>query len=216
MTKGDKKRLIVRLGNIIDTSALYDLSWQRIAQSIGGHVTEDQQRKLRGVEMDEALDKMLLWNSIGLNPNHKEILAGKAQALFIRLGCDEEGPFYSNSVSNFVRSAKSEGFALAILSTNETESLLISELGWSEMVQVWIQDFSNPPNEEDHGWLEQLLKEGSGSPSDWVLMDRNPEILAAASTYGFKTVGVGASSDFDIADQILPDYHAKALAELKK
>lgn len=211
----DYKGLIFDLDGVIaDTAQFHFTAWQKLAHAIGGQLTLSQYKKLKGVSRMESLDLILLWNSIGLIPEHKHILAKRKNQLYLHLISDLQPSDTLPGVVPFIHEAKEKGFQIALGSGSENARPVLEALDIISLFDVIIDGTQTSRSKPDPQVFAMGAEQMELHPSEIIVFEDGIRGIEAARAGGFTAVGVGAEDDFPSAHLVIPglkDQHIAAL-----
>jgi beta-phosphoglucomutase len=191
-------------GVIVDTAKYHFQSWQKLAHSIGGELTEKQNQKLKGVSRMASLDKILLWNSIELSEEQKENLAALKnswyQSKIKQLGPHDGLP----GAISFVENAKAMGFKISLGSASKNAPTILKALQIEHLFDTVIDGNSTSKSKPDPEVFLLGAQALKVKPSQTIVFEDALRGIEAAIAGGFHSVGVGDSDLLNIADFVIP------------
>jgi len=209
------KGLIFDLDGVIANTAQYHFqAWQKLAHAIGGHLSPSQYKKLKGVSRMESLDLILLWNSIGLNPEHKNILAKRKNQLYQHLISDLQPSDTLPGVVPFIQEAKAMGFQIGLGSASTNAKTVLEALELTSLFDVMVDGTQTDLSKPDPQVFTKGAEQMELHPQEIIVFEDGIRGIEAALAGGFTAVGVGAEEDLPKAHLVIPGWRDQDLMEL--
>ena len=209
------KGLIFDLDGVIaDTDRLHFLTWQKLIHGIGGQLNETQYKKLKGVSRMETMDLILLWNSIGLIPEHKEILAKRKNQWYQQMIADLQPSDALPGAIPFLRRAKTNGYKIALGSASENARFVLEALDIISLFDVIIDGTQTNRSKPDPQVFNMGAEQLNLHPREIIVFEDGIRGIEAALAGGFAAVGIGAEDDFPNAHLVIPGWVDQDLEEL--
>lgn len=207
-------------GVIIDTAKYHFIAWQKLAKAIGGSLPEEQNKNLKGVSRMESLDKILLWNSIGLSEEQKKVLAAKKNSWYQEMISDLSPEDALPGALEFLRSAKEHGFSIALGSSSKNAMSVLKSLKVVSLFDAIIDGTKTTRFKPDPQVFQLGAEALTLSPSQIIVFEDAAMGVKAALSGGFYTVGIGETSDLTSAHFVIPGLEGQhmdlVLERLKK
>lgn len=201
----DIKGLIFDLdGVIVDTAKYHFLAWQKLARAIGGSLSEQQNKKLKGVSRMESLDKILLWNSIGLNEDQKQTLAARKNSWYQQMISDLTPEDALPGALEFIRVAKEQGYGIALGSSSKNAMTVLKALKAVSLFDAIIDGTQTTRFKPDPQVFQMGAEALDLAPSQIIVFEDAAMGVRAAISSGFYAVGIGAARDLPSAHFVIP------------
>ncbi len=201
------KGLIFDLDGVIANTAQYHFqAWQKLALTLGGQLTPIQYKKLKGVSRMESLDLILLWNSIGLIPEHKEILAKRKNQWYQQMISELQPSDAMPGVISFIQEAQSKGFKIALGSSSTNARAVLEALDLTSLFDVIVDGTQTQRSKPDPQVFTKGAEQMELHPGEIIVFEDGIRGIEAAVAGGFTAVGVGAEEDFPTAHLVIPGW----------
>lgn len=211
----DYKGLIFDLDGVIANTAQYHFqAWQKLAVALGGQLTPVQYKKLKGVSRMESLELILLWNSIGLIPEHKEILAKRKNQWYLQLISHLQPSDALPGVNSFIQEARSKGFQIALGSASQNAMAVLEALELTHLFDVIVDGNHTDRSKPDPQVFTKGAEQMELDPREIIVFEDGIRGIEAALSGGFIAVGVGVEGDFPMAHHVIPGWMDQNLEEL--
>ncbi|NBB88978.1 MAG: beta-phosphoglucomutase [Bacteroidetes bacterium] len=192
-------------GVIVETSQFHFLAWQKLARSIGGDLSPQQNKKLKGVGRMESLDKILLWNSIGLTENQKETLASKKNQWYQEMISSLSPKDALPGARTFVEQAKAKKFQIALGSSSKNARPVLEALEMTSLFDVIIDGTQTTKTKPDPQVFTMGARKLKLTPDSIIVFEDAIRGVEASRSGGFWAVGVGDKRDFPMAHHVIPN-----------
>lgn len=210
-------------GVIVDTAKYHFKAWQRLAHSLGGELTKEQNEHLKGVSRMESLDQILKWNRIQLTEDQKQQLAAKKNSWYQELIQDLSPSEALEGAIPFLDDVLNKGYKIALGSASKNAPAILKGLQITSKFDAIIDGNKTTKSKPDPQ-VFLMGAEAMGLQAEEVIVFEDAlKGIEAAQIGGFHTVGVGDSKQLESADCVIPslgdqsiDVVINCLKKLKK
>ena len=172
-------------GVIVDTAQFHFLAWQKLARAIGADLSLQQNKKLKGVGRMESLDKILLWNSIGLSEEQKETLAAKKNQWYREMISSLSPKDALPGAREFIEQVKAKKFKIALGSASKNARPVLDALKMTSLFDVIIDGTQTTKSKPDPQVFTMGALELKLAPESIVVFEDAIRGVEAARAVGF-------------------------------
>ncbi len=179
-------------GVIVDTAKFHFKAWQRLAQDLGIHFSEEENEQLKGVSRKESLEKILSWGDKSLSANEFEKRMAQKNEWYLELvqhmGKEEALP----GAKSFLVEATKLNLSIGLGSASKNALLILDQLAITPLFQTIIDGNKVSKSKPD----PEVFQKGAddlGLPAEsLVVFEDSLAGIEAARRGGFRTVGIGS------------------------
>ena len=193
-------------GVLVDTAKYHFLAWQRLAAEFNFEFTHEHNEGLKGIRRKEALEKIISLANISLSNDEKVRFMKRKNDWYLefidRMSPDEVLP----GVIPFLKSAKADGFKMALGSASKNAIRILKILGIQDLFDVIIDGNVVTRSKPDP---EVFLRGAEGleiSPSACIVFEDAVAGIEAAKNANMKAVGIGDPKTLGKADLVFPGF----------
>jgi beta-phosphoglucomutase len=179
-------------GVIVDTAKFHFKAWQRLAQDLGIHFSEEENEQLKGVSRKESLEKILSWGDKSLSADEFEKRMAQKNEWYLELvqhmGKEEALP----GAKSFLEEATKLNLSIGLGSASKNALLILDQLAITPLFQTIIDGNKVSKSKPD----PEVFQKGAddlGLPAEsLVVFEDSLAGIEAARRGGFRTVGIGS------------------------
>lgn len=179
-------------GVIVDTAKFHFKAWQRLAQDLGIHFSEEENEQLKGVSRKESLEKILSWGDKSLSADEFEKRMAQKNDWYLELvqhmGKEEALP----GAKSFLDEATKLNLSIGLGSASKNALLILDQLAITPLFQTIIDGNKVSKSKPD----PEVFQKGAddlGLPAEsLVVFEDSLAGIEAARRGGFRTVGIGS------------------------
>lgn len=203
-------------GVIVDTAKYHYTAWNWMAESLGCHISEEQNHLLKGVSRMESLDLILKMGGIEKSQEERLALAYAKNEHYTQLIANLDRTEILHGVVSLLDDLADNGCRIALGSASKNSVPILTALDLIDRFEVIIDGTKTTKSKPD----PQVFLLGAQAldlpPADCLVVEDSIKGLQAAITGGFKTLGIGEDDGLQIADRVLPDLSGSSYQSLCK
>lgn len=206
MSQKKTKLVIFDLDGVLtDTARYHYLAWKHLAAKLGYSLSEAQNEKLKGVNREESLRRILDWANIEVDePEFSQLLHEKNEH-YVQLisGMNETERF--PAVLNVFNTLKLHGIKIALGSSSKNAEMVLQRIGLQNVFDVQIDGRHTSRSKPDpEVFLKAAAQLGFNSDQCVVVEDADAGAKAAKAA-GMFCIGIGHKTEIPDADICIPD-----------
>ena len=202
-------------GVIVDTAKYHYLAWKRLANELGGDLTEKQNEKLKGVSRMESLNLILEWGGIKLDEADKVKWAGIKNEWYREFILKMEADEILEGVLPFLESLKAQGIKIALGSASKNAATVIKQVGLEDDFKVIIDGTKTTRSKPDPQVFQMAAEQMGLQPEECIVFEDAPKGVDAALNGNFYAVGIGSPENLGHAHMVIPNFIGQTLESLE-
>jgi beta-phosphoglucomutase len=201
-------------GVLVDTAKYHFKAWQRLAESLGIHFSEEDNEQLKGVSRKESLEKILEWGGKTVSPEEFEALMDKKNQWYLELMQHMDESETLQGVRAFLEEAQTLQLKIALGSASKNAQAILDLTKLTPFFQAVI-DGTKTTKSKPHPQVFLMGAEALGvDPQHAVVFEDSIAGLEAARQGGFKCVGIGSKEVLKNADLFVGGLHEKTASHI--
>lgn len=192
-------------GVIVDTAKYHYQAWNRLAQSMGFAISEEQNDLLKGVSRMESLDLILELGGVSKSEEERQDLATLKNEWYLELitnlGDDDLLPGVVDLLDDLARN----NIKIALGSASKNSVTILTALRLIDRFDVIIDGTKTTKSKPDPQVFNMGAEALNEDAASCLVIEDSIKGLQAAIAGGFKTLGVGVEDGLQIADTVVAD-----------
>lgn len=192
-------------GVIVDTAKYHYQAWNRLAQSMGFAISEEQNDLLKGVSRMESLDLILELGGVSKSEEERQDLATLKNEWYLELitnlGDDDLLPGVVDLLDDLARNS----IKIALGSASKNSVTILTALRLIDRFDVIIDGTKTTKSKPDPQVFNMGAEALNEDAASCLVIEDSIKGLQAAIAGGFKTLGVGVEEGLQIADTVVAD-----------
>ena len=202
-------------GVVVDTARYHYIAWNKIAEELGFHFSEQDNERLKGVSRMESLDILLDVGGINIDSAQKTELAEKKNNLYVsyirQMTPDEILP----GVIRFLDELHKNNLLIALGSASKNAMFILDKIGLAQKFDAVIDGnkvFRAKPDPEVY--LKGASELGV-SPENCLVFEDAQAGIDAARKGGMSVIGIGKVENLKNADFVIPGFANMNIDQLR-
>lgn len=189
-------------GVLVDTARFHFKAWKQLANSIDIDFTEEQNEKLKGVGREESLRKILSWgNKEVAQETFEELMHQKNQWYLEMVDAMTKNDILPG-VREFLNEARRLNLKIALGSASKNAPKILNRVEITHFFDAVIDGNHTTKSKPDPQVFSMGAEALKLSPDQLVVFEDSQAGIEAANTGGFKSVGIGTSSNLPEAYKV--------------
>lgn len=189
-------------GVLVDTARFHFKAWKKLANSIDIDFTEEQNEKLKGVGREESLRKILSWgNKEVAQETFEELMHQKNQRYLEMVDAMTKDDILPG-VRDFLNEARRLNLKIALGSASKNAPKILNRVEITHFFDAVIDGNHTTKSKPDPQVFVMGAEALKLSPDQLVVFEDSQAGIEAANTGGFKSIGIGTSSNLPEAHKV--------------
>jgi len=192
-------------GVLVDTVDYHYASWERLSLQLGFKLDPKIKEKLKGISRMDSLNLVLQQGGIKLSRKKKEELTALKNKWYLESLSELTNEILLPGVEAFVESSHKLGLRLAIGSASKNARSIIDRTNLKNSFEVIVDGNDIVKTKPD----PEVFLKGAHllglKPQECLVFEDSAKGLMAASSGGFRKLGIGSATHLDEAEVIMTD-----------
>ena len=193
-------------GVVVDTARYHYIAWNKIAEELGFHFSEQDNERLKGVSRMESLDILLDLGGINIDSAQKTELAEKKNNLYVsyitQMTPDEILP----GVIRFLDELHKNNLLIALGSASKNAMFILDKIGLAQKFDAVIDGTKVFRAKPDPEVFLKGASELGVSPVNCLVFEDAQAGIDAARNGGMSVIGIGKGENLKNADFVIPGF----------
>ncbi len=142
-----KKAVLFDLDGVIcDTAHYHFLAWRKLAQHLGGDITEEFNETLKGVDRSESLKRILAEINVELSAEDFEKYMTLKNDWYVEMLQDIDQSEVLDGILPFIKSLKDNDIKVAIASASKNAPVILEKIG----LMQYVDTIANPSDVKEN------------------------------------------------------------------
>lgn len=192
-------------GVIVDTAKYHYEAWNRLAETMGFTISEEQNHQLKGVSRMESLDLILKMGKVERSVEERAEMARQKNDWYVEMTAHLDHSEILPGVEALLHDLRLCGVAIGLGSASKNSVPLLTTLGLLDFFDVIIDGTKTTRSKPDPQVFDMGAAALQLAPTDCLVIEDSIKGLMAAIAGGFQTLGIGDDAGLDIADHVVTD-----------
>lgn len=201
-------------GVLVDTAKYHFKAWQRLAQSLDIHFSEEDNEQLKGVSRKESLEKILEWGGKSVSDKEFELLMHKKNEWYLELMQNMNENETLKGVREFMEEAQRLQLKIALGSASKNAQAILELTKLTTFFHAIIDGTKTTKSKPDPQVFLMGAEALGVDPKNAVVFEDSIAGLEAAKSGGFKSVGIGSEKVLKSADLFVAGLHEKTASQI--
>jgi len=202
-------------GVVVDTARYHYIAWNKIAEELGFHFSEQDNERLKGVSRMESLDILLDLGGINIDSAQKTELAEKKNNLYVsyitQMTPDEILP----GVIRFLDELHKNNLLIALGSASKNAMFILDKIGLAQKFDAVIDGTKVFRAKPDPEVFLKGASELGVSPVNCLVFEDAQAGIDAARNGGMSVIGIGKGENLKNADFVIPGFANMNIDQLR-
>lgn len=189
-------------GVLVDTARFHFKAWKKLANSIDIDFTEEQNEKLKGVGREESLRKILSWGNKEVAQETFEELMHQKNQWYLEMVDAMTKDDILPGVRDFLNEARRLNLKIALGSASKNAPKILNRVEITHFFDAVVDGNHTTKSKPDPQVFIMGAEALKLSPDQLVVFEDSQAGIEAANTGGFKSIGIGASSNLPEAHKV--------------
>ena len=193
-------------GVLVDTAKYHFLAWKQLADELGIPFTAQDNERFKGVSRTRCMEILLELGSRTMPEEEQNFYRDKKNQTYVsyiqNMGDEEVLP----GVTDFLRDAKSRGYAIALGSASKNSGLILDRLHLTKYFDAIVDGTKVSRAKPDPEVFLQGAAELGLPPQKCIVFEDAVAGVQAAHAGGMQVVGIGSRQALPEADLNLPGF----------
>ena len=193
-------------GVVVDTARYHYIAWNKIAEELGFHFSEQDNERLKGVSRMQSLDILLEIGKIKMDLPQKAVLAEKKNNLYVfyisQMTPDEILP----GVIRFLDELHQNNLLIALGSASKNAMFILDKIGLAQKFDAVIDGNKISRAKPDPEVFLKGASELGISPENCLVFEDAQAGIDAARNGGMYVIGIGTEENLKNADYVIPGF----------
>ena len=202
-------------GVVVDTARYHYIAWNKIAEELGFHFSEQDNERLKGVSRMESLDILLDLGGINIDSAQKTELAEKKNNLYVsyirQMTPDEILP----GVIRFLDELHKNNLLIALGSASKNAMFILDKIGLAQKFDAVIDGNKVSRAKPDPEVFLKGASELGVSPVNCLVFEDAQAGIDAARNGGMSVIGIGKGENLKNADFVIPGFANMNIDQLR-
>lgn len=193
-------------GVVVDTARYHYIAWNKIAEELGFHFSEQDNERLKGVSRMESLDILLGVGGINIDTAQKNELAEKKNNLYVsyirQMTPDEILP----GVIRFLEELHKNNVLIALGSASKNARFILDKIALADKFDAVIDGNKVSKAKPDPEVFLKGASELGVSPENCLVFEDAQAGIDAARNGGMSVIGIGQKENLKNADFVIPGF----------
>ena len=193
-------------GVVVDTARYHYIAWNKIAEELGFHFSEQDNERLKGVSRMESLDILLGVGGINIDTAQKNELAEKKNNLYVsyirQMTPDEILP----GVIRFLEELHKNNVLIALGSASKNAMFILDKIALADKFDAVIDGNKVSKAKPDPEVFLKGASELGVSPENCLVFEDAQAGIDAARNGGMSVIGIGQKENLKNADFVIPGF----------
>jgi len=202
-------------GVVVDTARYHYIAWNKIAEELGFHFSEQDNERLKGVSRMESLNILLDVGRINIDSAQKIELAEKKNNLYVsyirQMTPDEILP----GVIRFLDELHKNNLLIALGSASKNAMFILDKIGLAQKFDAVIDGNKVSRAKPDPEVFLKGASELGVSPVNCLVFEDAQAGIDAARNGGMSVIGIGKGENLKNADFVIPGFANMNIDQLR-
>ena len=202
-------------GVVVDTARYHYIAWNKIAEELGFHFSEQDNERLKGVSRMESLDILLGVGGINIDTAQKNELAEKKNNLYVsyirQMTPDEILP----GVIRFLEELHKNNVLIALGSASKNARFILDKIALADKFDAVIDGNKVSKAKPDPEVFLKGASELGVSPENCLVFEDVQAGIDAARNGGMSVIGIGQKENLKNADFVIPGFANMNIDQLR-
>ena len=193
-------------GVVVDTARYHYIAWNKIAEELGFHFSEQDNERLKGVSRMESLDILLGVGGLNIDAAQKTELAEKKNNLYVsyirQMTPDEILP----GVIRFLDELHKNNVLIALGSASKNAMFILDKIALADKFDAVIDGNKVSKAKPDPEVFLKGASELGVSPENCLVFEDAQAGIDAARNGGMSVIGIGQKENLKNADFVIPGF----------
>ncbi len=202
-------------GVLVDTAKYHFLAWKQLADELGIPFTAQDNERFKGVSRTRCMEILLELGSRTMPEEEQNFYRDKKNQTYVsyiqNMGDEEVLP----GVTDFLRDAKSRGYAIALGSASKNSGLILDRLHLTKYFDAIVDGTKVSRAKPDPEVFLQGAAELGLPPQKCIVFEDAVAGVQAAHAGGMQVVGIGSRQALPEADLNLPGFQKITIVDIE-
>ena len=202
-------------GVLVDTAKYHFLAWKQLADELGIPFTAQDNERFKGVSRTRCMEILLELGSRTMPEEEQNFYRDKKNQTYVsyiqNMGDEEVLP----GVTDFLRDAKSRGYAIALGSASKNSGLILDRLHLTKYFDAIVDGTKVSRAKPDPEVFLQGAAELGLPPQECIVFEDAVAGVQAAHAGGMQVVGIGSRQALPEADLNLPGFQKITIVDIE-